>query len=100
MGGDGGVRAPAGTNPPNVVAGSGEELRLHDPVGDPTDAYSTCTARRQPRSGRRAQLRRPTTSSLLSGDYKTTYKLNAGPNPEDSTVTTAVLHAPLLRPLG
>ena len=88
MGGDGGVRAPAGTNPPNVVAGSGEELRLHDPVGDPTDAYLYLyrqTGNLDPGAGRRYVTYN---FKLLSGGYKSTYKLNAGPNPEDSTVTT------------
>jgi hypothetical protein len=89
MGGDGGVRAPAGTNPPNVVAGSGEELRLHDPVGDPTDAYLYLyrqTGNLDPGAGRSYVTYN---FKLLSGDYKSTYKLDAGPNPEDSTVTTA-----------
>ena len=39
MGIDGGAQAPVGSNPPNVVATSGEELRLHDSLGNPTDAY-------------------------------------------------------------
>ena len=89
MGGPAGVRAPAATNPPNVVAGSGEELRLHDPVGDPTDAYLYLyrqTGNLDPGAGRRYVTYN---FKLLSGDYKSTYKLNAGPNPEDSTVTTA-----------
>jgi hypothetical protein len=36
------------------------------------------------------------TFNLLSGDYKTTYKIGAGPNPENSRVTTAnySLHFP------
>ena len=69
--------------------GSGEELRLHDPVGDPTDAYLYLyrqTGNLDPGAGRRYVTYN---FNLLSGDYKTTYKLNTGPNPEDSTVTTA-----------
>ena len=88
MGGDGGVKAPAGTNPPNVVSGSGEELRLHDPVGDPTDAYLYLfrqTGNLDPGAGRHYVTYN---FNLLSGNYKSTYNLNTGPNPEDSTVTT------------
>ncbi|MCL4288464.1 MAG: hypothetical protein KJ006_12580, partial [Thermoleophilia bacterium] len=39
MGIDSWSRAPAGAHPPNVVAGSGEELRIHDATGDPIDTY-------------------------------------------------------------
>jgi hypothetical protein len=88
MGRDAGVRAPAGTNPPNVVAGSGEELRLHDAVGDPPDSYLYLyrqTGNLDPGAGRRYVTYN---FNLLSGNYKATYKLDAGPNPEDSTVTT------------
>ena len=61
----------------------------HDPVGDPTDAYLYLyrqTGNLDPGAGRSYV---DYNFKLLSGDYKSTYKLNAGPNPEDSTVTTA-----------
>jgi hypothetical protein len=88
MGTDSGGRAPEGTNPPNVVPGSGQELRVQDPVGDPTDAYLYLyrqTGNLDPGAGRSYV---DYDFNLLSGDYKGTYKLNQGPNPEDSTVTT------------
>ena len=39
MGIDTGLPAPAGSNPPAVVARSGYELRIHDTLGHPADAY-------------------------------------------------------------
>ena len=89
MGIDAGNQAPAGQSPPNVVAGSGEEIRVHDPVGDPTDAFIYLyrqTGNLNPGAGRSYVDYQ---FNLLSGDYKSTYRLNDGPNPEDSTVTTS-----------
>jgi hypothetical protein len=89
MGIDASSRAPAGQSPPNVVAGSGQEIRVHDSVGDPTDAFIYLyrqTGNLDPGAGRSYVDYR---FNLLSGDYKTTYRLNDGPNPEDSTVTTS-----------
>ena len=89
MGFDGGAKAPAGASPPNVVAGSGEELRIHDTIGDPSDAYMYLyrqTGNLDPGAGHSYVDYR---FKLLSGDYKSTYRLTDGPNPEDSTVTTA-----------
>ncbi len=89
MGIDAGGQAPAGQSPPNVVAGSGEEIRVHDPVGDPTDAFIYLyrqTGNLDPGAGRSYVDYR---FNLLSGDYKSTYRLTDGPNPEDSTVTTS-----------
>jgi hypothetical protein len=89
MGIDAGVQAPAGSNPPAVVAGSGSELRIHDTLGDPTDAYVYLyrqTGNLDQGAGRSYVDYR---FRLLSGDYKSTYGLSNGPNPEDSTVTTS-----------
>jgi hypothetical protein len=88
MGLDSGAQAPAGSNPPAVVAASGSELRIHDSIGDPTDSYIYLyrqTGNLDPGAGRPYVDYR---FRLLSGDYKGTYHLDAGPNPEDSTVTT------------
>jgi hypothetical protein len=88
MGIDGGSRAAPGSNPPGVVAGSGEEIRFHDPVGDPTDTFAYLyrqTGNLDQSAGR------PYVDydfNLLSGNYKSTYRLQDGPNPEDSTVRT------------
>ena len=88
MGIDGGSRASSGSHPPGVVAGSGEEIRFHDPIGDPTDTFVYLyrqTGNLDQSAGR------PYVDydfNLLSGDYKSTYRLQDGPNPEDSTVRT------------
>lgn len=88
MGIDAGVEAPAGSNPPNVVAGTGEKIKVVDPVGDPTPAYAYLyrqTGSLDPGAGRSYVNYQ---FNLLSGDYKTTYKLGGGGNPENSTITT------------
>lgn len=89
MGIDAANQAPAGAHPPNVVTSSGEEVRVHDGIGDPTDAFVYLyrqTGSLDPGAGRRYVNYR---FNLLSGDYKSSYRLNDGPNPEDSTVTTS-----------
>jgi hypothetical protein len=88
MGTDGGIEAPAGSAPPNVVAGTGEKIKVTDPAGDPTPAYVYLfrqTGSLDPGAGRSYVNY---TFSLNSGDYKTTYNLATGPNPENSTITT------------
>jgi hypothetical protein len=89
MGFDGGAQAPAGAAPPGVVAGSGEEIRIGDSLGNPLPAFIYLfrqTGGLDPGAGRSYVSY---SFGLKSGPYKTTYKLAAGPNPEDSTVTTA-----------
>ncbi|MEA2340722.1 MAG: hypothetical protein QOG11_799, partial [Solirubrobacteraceae bacterium] len=89
MGFDGGAQAPAGAAPPGVVAGSGEEVRIDDSLGNPLPAFIYLfrqTGGLDPGAGRSYVSY---TFGLKSGAYKTTYKLAAGPNPEDSTITTA-----------
>ena len=88
MGIDAGIKAPAGSAPPGIVAGSGVEVKVVDSIGEPSPAYVYLfrqTGNLDPSAGRRYVDYR---FNLLSGDYKSTYKLGAGPNPEDSTVTT------------
>ena len=71
------------------MAGSGVEVKVTDPVGDATPSYVYLFRHRgglDPGAGRR-YVRYD--FNLLSGDYKTTYDLQNGPNPEQSTVTTA-----------
>ena len=70
------------------MTGSGEEIRIHDPVGDPTDAfvYLYRQTGNLPQDAGRPYV--DYDFNLLSGDYKSTYKLQDGPNPEDSTVQT------------
>jgi hypothetical protein len=89
MGIDSGVRAPAGDAPPGVVAGTGQELAITDALGNTTPSYAYLFRRSgglDPGAGRSYVDYR---FGLRSGDYKTTYKIAAGPNPEDSTVRTA-----------
>ena len=88
MGIDAGVKAPAGSTPPGVIAGSGTEVRIVDALGDPSPAFLYLfrqTGNLDPGAGKDYVNY---SFNLLSGDYKTTYKLGAGPNPENSTVTT------------
>jgi hypothetical protein len=88
MGQDAGFQAPAGSSPANVVAGTGSEIKIVDPVGDPTPAYVYLfrqTGSLSPGAGRDYVDYQ---FNLLSGDYKSTYKIASGPNPENSTVTT------------
>lgn len=88
MGIDSGVKAPAGSAPPGVVAGSGVEVRIVDSLGEPSPSYLYLfrqTGNLDPAAGKRYVNY---TFNLLSGDYKTTYRLGAGPNPENSTVST------------
>jgi hypothetical protein len=88
MGIDAGVRAPSGSRPPGVVAGTGHEVQITDSLGEPTPAYVYLfrqTGGLDPSAGRSYVTYH---FGLRSGAYKTTYKLQQGPNPEDSTVTT------------
>ena len=88
MGIDSGVRAPAGSRPAGVVAGSGQEVRIDDTTGEPTPSYVYLfrqTGGLNPSANRSYVTYN---FSLNSGDYKTTYKLQDGPNPENSTITT------------
>jgi hypothetical protein len=89
MGIDSGVRAPSGSRPAGVVAGTGHELRIVDTLGEPTASYVYLfrqTGGLNPSAGRSYVAY---TFGLTSGGYKATYKLQQGPNPENSTVTTA-----------
>jgi hypothetical protein len=89
MGIDGGLEAPAGQTPPAVTAGTGTKVRIFDPTGDPSPSYVYLF--RQTGSLDQA-AGRPYVDydfTLLSGDYKSTYRTGAGPNPENSTISTA-----------
>ncbi len=87
---DTGARAPSGAAPPpGVRAGSAVELALQDPLdAEKRWAYlyeATDPSLDQGAGKRYVDYR----FALRSGDYRTTYKLGSGPNPEDSTVRTA-----------
>ncbi len=89
MAADTGDAAPAGTAPAGVAGGSGVKLT----VADPRDAhigYAYLFRRSNPALQQDAKKRYVEYAfKLTSGDYKTTYKLAAGPNPETSTITTS-----------
>jgi hypothetical protein len=79
-----GAAAPAG-----VVSGSRVQLEVTDPR-DAHHAYVTLFLRSDPKLDPSAGRRYVQYDfKLTSGDYKTTYKLDAGPNPETSAVTTS-----------
>jgi hypothetical protein len=91
---DAGGRPPESSEPAGVVAGSGVQVLVSDPLelqeGTPLLETGVVYLFRRsgtldPAAGRDYVDYRFT---LLSGDYKTTYKLQDGPNPEDSLVST------------
>ena len=94
--------APSRTRPPARPPAAA--CRCRSPTRSRPAARATCTC--SARAGVASSSPAPasstsaTSSSCSSGNYKTTYKLTAGPNPENSLVTGAVLPAPLLRPVG
>ena len=89
MGIDSGARAPAGSAPAGRRRRQRPGAGHHRPARQRHAAYVYLFRRSgglDPGAGRCYVAYR---FGLASGDYKTTYKLDAGPNPEDSTVTTA-----------
>ena len=71
-----------------MVAGSGVKLRVRTTLGGTKDGWVYLFKRSGAISPGAGQKYVDYTFSLTSGDYKTTYKLAAGPNPENSTITT------------
>jgi len=79
--------AVPGTVPEHVANPACIEVQIHDPS---SGSYRYAYLFRQdgtldPGAGARYVTY---LFDLLSGDYKTTYKISAGPNPEDSTIAT------------
>jgi hypothetical protein len=80
----GDATAPAGT-----VAGSGVEVRVRSTLGgDTRDGWIYLFKRSGNLSPGAGESYVNYDFRLLSGPYKTTYKLQDGPNPENTTVTT------------
>jgi hypothetical protein len=85
---DAGDDSAAAGEPACVEAGSGERLAIRNPVTGALGYLYLFRAGGSPCAA-------PPTSdvhyafALLSGDYKATYDLRSGPNPEDSQVTAA-----------
>ncbi len=87
MGKDAGDAAAPGNAPAGVVIGSGVELTITNPLTGATGrAYLfESDGSLDPGAG---ENRVSYNFVLLSGDYKDTYNLDAGPNPEDSIART------------
>ena len=87
---DAGLEAPGdATSPAGTVAGSGVKLSLSTFIDGKTKKAWIYLFKRSgnlsPGAGKQFVNYN---FNLLSGNYKTTYKLQDGPNPENSTVTT------------
>jgi hypothetical protein len=88
MASDLGGLAPSG-DPAGVVPGTGVEVTVKDPLDDQDAGWVylyESAGSLQPGAGASYVTY---TFGLSSGAYRTTYKRAAGPNPEDSTVTTS-----------
>lgn len=88
MGGDAGSKAASPKEPAGVLPGSGVEVRLLDPLGGGSVSFLYLfrgSGSLDPSAGRHYLAY---DFHLDSGDYRTTYGLGAGPNPENSTITT------------
>jgi hypothetical protein len=85
---DAGAKAPKFVQPSGVVSGSGVQVRVTDPLTAGAVGYAYLfrqTGGLDPGAGKNYVTYN---FNLLSGNYKTTYKRQAGPNPEDSLVST------------
>ncbi len=88
MSGDAGSKTGAFKDPAGVVAASGVEVRVVGPVAGAGAGYIYLFRSKgslDPAAGRHYVNY---DFHLNSGPYKMTYNFNAGPNPENSTVTT------------
>ena len=86
---DAGALAPSGSQPAGTKLGTGVRIQIADPL-DPAAEGFVYLYRKAPLSGlvQGAHVKYLTYRfKILSGGYKTTYKLTNGPNPEDSLVT-------------
>ncbi|HEX8804768.1 MAG TPA: hypothetical protein VF743_11250 [Acidimicrobiales bacterium] len=84
---DAGGAAAAGTAPPAGTVGGGVQVRVTDPLQAGSAGYVylyQSDGSLDPGAGAHYV---GYAFSLASGDYRTTYRRTAGPNPEDSTVT-------------
>jgi hypothetical protein len=87
---DVGPAAPAdAADPAGVVAGSGVQVKVRSTVGDTTrDGWIYLFERSGGLSPGAGRSYVNYDFRLLSGPYKTTYKLQDGPNPENTTIST------------
>jgi hypothetical protein len=87
---DVGVEAPSdATNPAGVVGGSGLKVKVRSSLGgSDRDGWIYLFKRSGSLSPGAGESYVSYDFQLLSGAYKTTYKLQDGPNPENTTVST------------
>ncbi|MBA2630727.1 MAG: hypothetical protein H0U84_06870 [Thermoleophilaceae bacterium] len=86
---DTGSEAPGGSgNPAGVVAGSGVKVRVRSNLNGTADGWIYLFKRSGTLSPGAGQKYVDYAFNLLSGNYKTTYRLQDGPNPENSTVSS------------
>jgi hypothetical protein len=86
---DVGPEAPSdGGTPAGVVAGSGVKVKVHSALGNGANGWIYLFKRSGSLSPGAGESYVSYSFQLLSGAYKTTYKLQDGPNPENTTVTT------------
>jgi hypothetical protein len=87
---DVGLEAPGdATDPAGVVAGSGVKVKVRSTLGGTTkDGWIYLFKRSGNLSPGAGKSYVNYDFQLLSGAYKTTYKLQDGPNPENSTIST------------
>jgi hypothetical protein len=87
---DVGLEAPSdAANPAGVVAGSGVKVRVRSTLGGTArDGWIYLFKRSGGLSPGAGESYVSYDFNLLSGAYKTTYKLADGPNPENSTIST------------
>jgi hypothetical protein len=86
---DAGVQAVGADPPEHVDSATGVELRITDPLAPGAESFVYLFAHDGTLDPSAGQHLVDYDFSLASGDYKTTYLRADGPNPEDSTVTTA-----------
>lgn len=89
---DAGSKAPAGSAPMGVTAGSGVEVAISDPLSAAAASQAFVYLYLHDGSLKTdAGARYGTyTFKLMSGKYPDTYRFTAGPNPEDTTFKSAM----------
>jgi hypothetical protein len=85
---DVGSVAPSFSEPGGVIANTGVEVKITDPLGGPQTGYVYLFRQDGSLSPGAGQQYVSYTFDLLSGPYLTTYHTMNGPNPEDSVVST------------
>jgi hypothetical protein len=88
---DAGVVAPTGALPTGVVPGSGVEIHVTDPLAPGSEGFvylfRKAKGAKLPQGAKVKYVKY--NFKLLSGNYKKTYKITQGPNPENTTVKGA-----------